>query len=66
MKLLMRTGILIVVAQFLSLDSNALVVTTIDPAVAASFQAGATIENFDDLPALTITSYSSGQTVPIT
>jgi hypothetical protein len=64
MNILSRTGILIVFAAFLPLDSNALVVTTTDPSVVASFQAGATIENFDDLAALTITSYSSGQTVP--
>jgi hypothetical protein len=64
MKILIRTGILIVFAAFLPHDSNALVVKTTDPGVVASFQAGATIENFDDLPALTITSYSSGQTVP--
>jgi hypothetical protein len=64
MKILIRTGILIVFAAFLLHDSNALVVKTTDPGVVASFQAGATIENFDDLAALTITSYSSGQTVP--
>ena len=64
MNILNRTGILIVFAAFLPLDSNALVVTTTDSGVVASFQAGATIENFDDLAALTITSYSSGQTVP--
>jgi hypothetical protein len=44
--------------------SYALVVQTTDPAQAAAFQAGATVENFDDLPALSITSYASGQTVP--
>ena len=44
--------------------SFALVIVTTDPAQAAAFQAGATIENFDNLPALTITSYASGQTVP--
>jgi hypothetical protein len=64
MKILIRTGILTVFAAFLLHDSNALVVKTTDPGVVASFQAGATIENFDDLAALTITSYSSGQTVP--
>jgi hypothetical protein len=64
MKIFIRTGILIVFAPFLPLDSNALSVTTTDPGVVASFQAGATIENFDDLAALAITSYSSGQTVP--
>ena len=42
----------------------ALVIVTTDPAQAAAFQSGATIENFDNLPALTITSYASGQTVP--
>jgi hypothetical protein len=64
MKILIRTGILIAFAAFLPLDSNALVVKTTVPGEVASFQAGATIENFDDLAALTITSYSSGQTVP--
>jgi len=63
MKILIRTGVLIVFAPFLPLDSNALVVTTTDAGVVTSFQAGATIENFDNLPALTITSYSV-QTVP--
>jgi hypothetical protein len=42
----------------------ALVVQTSDPAQAAAFQAGATVENFDNLSALPITSYASGQTVP--
>ena len=64
MKMFIRTGILIAFAPFLPLDSNALTVITTDPGVVASFQAGATIENFDDLAALTITSYSSGQIVP--
>jgi hypothetical protein len=64
MKIFIRAGILIVFAAFLPLDLNALSVTTTDAGVVASFQAGATIENFDNLPALTITSYSSGQTVP--
>ena len=44
--------------------SFATVIVTTDPAQAAAFQAGATIENFDNLPALQITSYASGQTVP--
>jgi VPDSG-CTERM motif len=64
MNILSRTAILIAFGAFLPLNSNALVVTTTDPSVVASFQAGATIEHFDDLPALPITSYSSGQTVP--
>ena len=44
--------------------SFALVVVTSDPAQVASFQAGATVDNFDNLSAFTITSYGSGQTVP--
>jgi hypothetical protein len=44
--------------------SFALVIVTSDPAQVAAFQAGATVENFDDLDALTIISYASGQTVP--
>jgi hypothetical protein len=32
--------------------------------LAAQFQAGATVESFDDLAALTITSYDNGQIVP--
>ena len=64
MNMLIRTGIFIGFAAFLSLNSNAQVVTTTDTGVVAAFQACATIENFDNLPALTITSYASGQTVP--
>ena len=45
-------------------ESFALVIVTTNPAEAAAFQSGATIENFDNLPALQITSYASGQTVP--
>lgn len=37
--------------------------TTTDPALIAAFQSGATIEGFDDLSALLITSYGAGQTV---
>ena len=55
MKILIRTGILIAFTAFLPLDAKALVVTTTDPSVVALFQAGATIEDFDDLAALTIT-----------
>jgi hypothetical protein len=40
------------------------VLQTGDAAQVALFQNGATIENFDDLPGLTITSYAAGQTVP--
>jgi hypothetical protein len=44
--------------------SSALTVITTDATAAAQFQAGATVENFDDLAALTITSYDT-QTVPV-
>jgi hypothetical protein len=64
MKILIRTGFLTAFAAFITLDSNADVVMTSDAGVVALFQTGATIENFDDLAALMITSYSSGQTVP--
>jgi PEP-CTERM motif len=45
-------------------NSSGLILVTNDPVQAAAFQAGATIENFDDLSGLQITSYASGQTVP--
>jgi hypothetical protein len=64
MNTLSRIGILIAFAAFLPLDSNALSLETTNPALVASFQTGATIENFDNLAALTITSYAAGQTVP--
>lgn len=44
--------------------SKALSLVTTDTTAAASFQAGATVEGFDDLPALAITSYDNGQIVP--
>jgi hypothetical protein len=44
--------------------SHALVLVTSDPGLVAAFQAGATVESFDSLQALAITSYASGQTVP--
>jgi hypothetical protein len=43
-------------------ESSALV--TSDAGLVASFQAGAAIESFDNLPALAITSYDNGQIVP--
>jgi MYXO-CTERM domain-containing protein len=57
------------VASFLLLAlqpiaSSGLPLITTDPSVAAAFQAGATIETFDDLPALAITTYDDGQSVP--
>jgi hypothetical protein len=45
-------------------ESSALLLVTADPSEVAQFQAGATVESFDDLPGLTITSYAAGQTVP--
>ena len=60
-----RSGVLLtflLAAQ--PLAASGLSVITTDPAAAAAFQAGATIESFDDLPALTITTYDDGQTVP--
>jgi hypothetical protein len=44
-------------------ESSGLSLVTSNPAEAAAFQTGATIENFDDLSALTITSYNV-QAVP--
>jgi len=42
----------------------ATVLVTSDLTQVALFQTGATVENFDSLAALTITSYAAGQTVP--
>jgi hypothetical protein len=55
------------IATVLTVHSTAclaVVVVTTDPSVAAAFQAWATVENFDDLSALAITSYAAGQSVP--
>jgi len=45
-------------------ESSGLILISSDANAVAQFQTGATIENFDNLSALTITSYASGQTVP--
>jgi hypothetical protein len=45
---------------------RAAVIATSDAGTIAAFQSGATIENFDDLSALLITSYAAGQTVGAT
>jgi hypothetical protein len=50
--------------QVQATPSFALTLITSNPSEVAQFQAGATVENFDNLPALTITSYDDGQTVP--
>lgn len=44
-------------------SSQASLIITSDPLVAGAFQAGATIESFDDLTAFVITSYDPGQTI---
>jgi len=44
--------------------SSALSLVTSDPSAVAAFQAGASVEGFDDLAAFTIASYASGQIVP--
>src|SRR4051794_25125386 len=45
-------------------ESSALALITSNPSEVAQFQTGATVENFDNRSALTITSYNDGQTVP--
>jgi len=45
-------------------ESSGLTLITSNPSEVAQFQKGATVENFDDLSALTITSYNDGQAVP--
>jgi hypothetical protein len=45
-------------------ESFGLTLVTSDAGAVAQFQAGATVDGFDDLPALTITSYDDGQAVP--
>ena len=60
-----RSGIvLIFLLAVQPISSSGLSLITTDPNAAAAFQAGATIESFDDLAALTITTYDDGQTVP--
>jgi hypothetical protein len=59
-----RAALLIGLAAAPATASSALTLITSDPTAVAAFQAGATIESFDDLPALTVTSYDAGQSVP--
>jgi hypothetical protein len=63
MKLLSRSVLACFVAMQAT-QSSALTLITTDPTAAAAFQSGATVEGFDDLPALIITSYAAGQIVP--
>jgi hypothetical protein len=60
------SSLLVCLVAMLPTESSALVLVTSNATEVAQFQAGATVENFDDLPALTITSYDPGQTVPAT
>src|SRR3712207_4181567 len=64
MNIPIRVSLLAAFAAFLPFAADAQTIITTDPAVAAAFQVGATIENFDNLPAFTITSYANGQLVP--
>ena len=59
-----RGVVLVGLVAMLPTASSGLILVTSNPAEAAAFQAGATVENWDDLSALTITSYDDGQTVP--
>jgi hypothetical protein len=56
--------VLVCLVAMQATQSSALPLVTSNPSEVAQFQAGATVENFDDLAALTITSYDNGQTVP--
>jgi hypothetical protein len=56
--------VLVCLVGILPTTSSGLVLITSNPADVAQFQLGATVEGFDDLPALTITSYAAGQIVP--
>lgn len=55
---------LVCLVAVLPTESVALTLISSDAGAVAQFQAGATVEGFDDLSALTITSYDDGQTVP--
>jgi hypothetical protein len=59
-----RSIVVVSFAILATVSTRAGIITTTDPAVIAAFQSGASIENFDDLDALLITSYAAGQTVP--
>jgi hypothetical protein len=53
----------VILAVATAISARAATITTTDAATVAAFQTGATIERFDDLSALLITSYGAGQTV---
>ncbi len=56
-------GVVLVVLVALQ-PTQAFALVTSDATLAAQFQTGATVENFDDLSALPVTSYDAGQVVP--
>ena len=56
--------VLVCLVAMLPTETSGLSLITSDSSEIAQFQTGATVENFDDLSALTITSYDDGQTVP--
>ncbi len=60
----MRGVALVVLVAMQPTLSSALSLTTSNAAEVALFQTGATVENFDDLAALGITSYDAAQVVP--
>jgi len=56
--------LLVGLAAMQSTQSSAAVLVTSNPTQVAQFQSGATVEDFDNLPGLGITSYDNGQVVP--
>ena len=58
------SSLLVCLVAMQSTESSALALITSNPSEVAQFQTGAIVENFDDLAALTITSYDDGQIVP--
>jgi hypothetical protein len=59
-----RGVVLICLVALQPTESSGLTLISSDANAVAQFQAGATVETFDDLSALTITSYGTGQAVP--
>ena len=59
-----RGVVLICLVAVQPTESSGLSLISSDASAVAQFQTGATVESFDDLSALTITSYDNGQTVP--
>ena len=59
-----RGVVLTCLVATLPTESSGLTLISSDASAVAQFQTGATVESFDDLAALTITTYDDGQTVP--